>query len=112
MNVDFHLAGDVRGVGLFVGIDLVRDRETREPATAEAQHVIARMKDEFILLSADGPYRNVLKLKPPMVFSQADADRFVAVLDDVLTELKQSEVICFLLTDSSWVSSIWFKYNF
>jgi ethanolamine-phosphate phospho-lyase len=92
--MDKHpIIGDVRGVGLFVGIDLVRDRETREPATAEAQHVIARMKGEFILLSADGPYRNVLKMKPPMVFNQADADRVVTLLDEVLTELKQSELI-------------------
>lgn len=84
--------GDIRGVGLFVGIDLVRDRDTREPATEEAQHVISRMKDEFILLSADGPHRNVLKMKPPLVFNQANADRVVSVLDEVLTELKQSEV--------------------
>jgi ethanolamine-phosphate phospho-lyase len=50
------------------------------------------MKSEFILFSADGPYRNVLKMKPPMVFNELNADRVVAVLDDVLTELKQSEV--------------------
>jgi len=78
---------------LFIGIDLVKDRETREPATAEAQHVICRMKEEFILLSADGPYSNVLKIKPPMVFSQSNADRLISVLDTILTELHQAEVI-------------------
>jgi hypothetical protein len=51
------------------------------------------MKEEYILLSADGPYRNVLKLKPPIVFAAADVDRFVKVLDQVLTELKDSELI-------------------
>lgn len=89
--MDKHpIIGDVRGVGLFIGIDLVRDRETREPATEEATHIIARLKDELILMSADGPYRNVLKIKPPMVFSQANADRLVAVLDEVLSEIKDS----------------------
>ena len=85
-------AGDVRGVGLFVGIDLVRDRATREPATEEAQHIIARMKDEYILLSADGPYRNVLKIKPPLVLNQSNADRIVQVLDEVLTEIQDAGV--------------------
>jgi len=92
--MDAHpMIGDVRGVGLFVGVELVRSRETREPATAEAQHIIARMKDEFILLSADGPDRNVLKFKPPMVFSQKDADRCVKVLDEVLTEIKGANLV-------------------
>ena len=85
--------GDVRGIGLFVGIDLVRDRESRKPATAEAQHIIARMKEECILLSADGPYCNILKIKPPLVFNQDNADRLVSVLDEVLTELRDSKVI-------------------
>jgi len=90
--MDKHpLIGDVRGVGLFVGIDLVEDRVTRAPATAQAQHIISRMKEEYILLSADGPYRNVLKLKPPLVFCVKDVDRFVQVLDQVLTELNDSE---------------------
>lgn len=94
------IIGDVRGVGLFVGIDLVKDRDSREPATAEAQHIISRMKQEFILLSADGPHRNILKMKPPMVFSEKNADRVIATLDHVLTEMKQngvSRVIMILL---------------
>jgi len=84
------MIGDVRGVGLFIGIDLVRSRETREPATEEAQHIIARMKEEYILLSADGPYRNVLKIKPPLVLDEGSADRITAVLDKVLTEIEGS----------------------
>nr|CAD7442991.1 unnamed protein product [Timema bartmani] len=87
------LIGDVRGVGLFVGIELVKCRETRTPATAHAQHVITRMKEENILLSADGPDRNVLKLKPPMVFSHENADHFVRVLDEILTEMSDVEDI-------------------
>lgn len=81
------IIGDVRGVGMFIGIDLVKDRETREPATAEAQHIITRLKQELILFSADGPYRNVLKFKPPMVLTVEDADRLVKTLDRILDEI-------------------------
>ena len=79
-----------RGIGLFVGVDLVKDRVTREPATAEAQHVITRMKQEFILVSADGPNRNVLKFKPPMVFSMEDADHLVQVLGSIFHEIEEA----------------------
>jgi len=66
---------------------LVRDRETRAPADREASYVVERMKDAGILLSTDGPFHNVLKIKPPMVFTEADAARVVATLDRVLSEL-------------------------
>ena len=80
------IVGDVRGLGLFLGIELVRDRETLEPAAAEAAYVVERMKDHGILLSTDGPLHNVIKMKPPLVFSEADADRVVAAYDRVLGE--------------------------
>ncbi|XP_077288028.1 5-phosphohydroxy-L-lysine phospho-lyase [Arctopsyche grandis] len=83
------LIGDVRGLGLFVGIELVRDRITREPATFEAEHVVARMKEEHILISSDGPDNNVLKFKPPMVFSEENVDQVVSILDRILTEVEQ-----------------------
>lgn len=85
------IIGDVRGVGMFVGVDLVKDRASREPATSEAQHVLTRLKQERILLSADGPYRNVLKFKPPMVFSQEDVDRVINVLDLVFSEIEAAK---------------------
>ena len=69
------LIGDVRGSGLFLGIELVRNTETLEPADREASELVNRMKDLGILLSTDGPFHNVIKIKPPMVFSMADADR-------------------------------------
>lgn len=86
------IIGDVRGVGLFLGIELVKDRDARTPATAEAQHVLSRMKEEYVLLSTDGPDQNVLKMKPPMVFTHENADHVVKVLDEVLTEMKNLEV--------------------
>lgn len=84
------LVGDVRGHGLFVGVELVRDKKQRTPATAEAQDVIYRLKEQRILLSADGPHRNVLKFKPPMCFSREDADLAVGKIDQILTDLERA----------------------
>jgi 4-aminobutyrate aminotransferase-like enzyme len=81
------IIGDVRGLGLFIGVELVRDRGSLEPATAEAAWVIEEMKERGILLSTDGPYENVIKIKPPLVFDDSDADRLVETLDLVLSEL-------------------------
>jgi 4-aminobutyrate aminotransferase-like enzyme/Ser/Thr protein kinase RdoA (MazF antagonist) len=78
--------GDVRGRGLYLGVDLVRDREMREPDRALALRVAEQMKDEGVIVIPTGTHDNVLKLKPPMVFSAADADRFVATLDRVLSD--------------------------
>ena len=79
--------GDVRGLGLFIGVVLVGDRETRGPATALAADVVEGAKDRGILLSADGPHHDVLKIKPPMVIDASDVDRTIEVLDELLTAL-------------------------
>ena len=79
------LIGDVRGLGLFLGIELVRDREL-DPADSEAAHVVERMKERGILLSTDGPFHNVIKIKPPLVFSSADAVVLLSGLDAVLKD--------------------------
>lgn len=79
--------GDVRGRGLFLGVDLVTDRKTKEPATAHCAEVVEAMKRRGILLSSDGPHDNVLKIKPPMVISAADCERVVEALDECLNEL-------------------------
>jgi len=81
-----RLIGDVRGSGLFLGIDLVRDRETREPATEEADYVVNRLRDCGILAGTDGPHHNVIKLRPPLIFAEEDADLFVATLESILQE--------------------------
>lgn len=82
----FPLIGDVRGSGLFLGVDLVRDVATREPASDEASYVVNRLRDRGILCGTDGPQHNVLKLRPPLVFPEADADLFVDTLESVLEE--------------------------
>ncbi|KAM4707291.1 ethanolamine-phosphate phospho-lyase [Discoglossus pictus] len=85
-----QLIGDIRGVGLFVGVDLVKDRQLRTPATAEAQHIIYKLKEKRILLSADGPHRNILKFKPPMCFSKEDAKMVVEAIDELLTAFEEA----------------------
>jgi 4-aminobutyrate aminotransferase-like enzyme/Ser/Thr protein kinase RdoA (MazF antagonist) len=80
------LIGDVRGMGLFIGIELVRDRVTLEPAAEEASYVVNRMRECGILLSTDGPLHNVIKIKPPLPFSLEDGKLLVATLDRVLGE--------------------------
>ena len=82
----YPLIGDVRGLGLYVGVELVVDRSTREPATKQADYIINRMRDHGILISTDGPLENVLKMKPPIVFSVKNADEIVLALDKILQE--------------------------
>jgi 4-aminobutyrate aminotransferase-like enzyme/Ser/Thr protein kinase RdoA (MazF antagonist) len=81
-----ELIGDVRGSGLFLGVDLVRDRTTREPAPQQASYVVNRLRERGILTGTDGPHHNVLKLRPPLIFSSSDADLFGATLEEVLEE--------------------------
>lgn len=80
------LVGDVRGMGLFSGFELVLDRETREPASAQASRLVNRMRERGVLLSTDGPDHDVIKVKPPLVISEADADEMIGKLHDVLGE--------------------------
>lgn len=82
------LIGDVRGSGLYIGVELVEDRQTLAPAAREAAYVINRAREIGILLSTDGPLHNVLKIKPPLPFSESDADFLVSTLDSVMLELE------------------------
>ncbi|WP_315822092.1 aminotransferase class III-fold pyridoxal phosphate-dependent enzyme [Paraflavitalea speifideaquila] len=81
------IISDVRGHGLFVGAEMVKDRVTKEPAVAEINAVVERMKERGFLLSTDGPLYNVLKIKPPLVFSKENAADMVHHLDEVLSNL-------------------------
>ena len=80
------LIGDVRGSGLFLGVDLVLDRETRQAAPRQASYVVNRLRECGILTGTDGPHHNVIKLRPPLIFTEKDADLFVKTLDEVLPE--------------------------
>jgi len=81
------LIGDVRGAGLFIGVELVRDRSTLEPAAKETTAVANRMRELGVLVGIEGPCSNVLKIRPPLVFDENHALQFTDALDQALREL-------------------------
>lgn len=76
------IIADVRGSGLFLGVELVKDGA---PATNEANRIANRMREEGILLGTDGPFHNVIKIRPPMPFSHTDAEQLLTTLGELLT---------------------------
>ena len=87
LQQQFELIGDVRGAGLFLGVELVTDRAGQEPAAAEASYVSNRMRDFGILLGTDGPLHNVVKIRPPMPFRHEDANLLLHRIGQVLREI-------------------------
>lgn len=83
----YPLVGDVRGKGLFLGIELVKNQSTLEPAAKEAAQLVLALRKSGILLSTDGIHKNVIKFKPPMVFSQANAMHLIQKLEESIIEL-------------------------
>ncbi|MCF8098873.1 MAG: aminotransferase class III-fold pyridoxal phosphate-dependent enzyme, partial [Desulfarculaceae bacterium] len=82
-----QIIGDVRGRGLMTGVELVKDRASKEPASAECLQVFERAKDLGLLIGKGGFYGNVLRIKPPMCITKPDVDLMLAVLDQALSEL-------------------------
>ncbi|MBS1907114.1 MAG: aminotransferase [Actinobacteria bacterium] len=80
------LIGPVHGAGLYLGVELVRDRESMEPATAEAAAICERLRELGVIVLTTSERSNVLKIKPPLCLTAASADIVVAALDRVLTE--------------------------
>ena len=83
----FAQIGDVRGAGFFIGVEVVWDRATRQPDAATTSRIVNGLRERRVLISASGPGANVLKIRPPMVFSKDDADTFVEALGDTLDAL-------------------------
>ena len=84
----YPIISDVRGHGLFIGAEMVKDRVSQEPAVAEIDRVVETMKDRGFLLSTDGPYHNVLKIKPPLPFNKQNAEEMLTNLDEAINELE------------------------
>lgn len=82
--------GDVRGAGLFVGVELVSDRQARTPDRALTSAVVNAMRDKGVLLSACAQGHNVLKIRPPLVLTQEQAELVITALDESLTEAAPS----------------------
>lgn len=89
LKKEHPIIGDVRGRGLFIGIELVRDKNTKEPADIESKQLVNKIKDKGVLLSVDGPFNNVIKLKPPLVFNKENAKFLVNKLGQTLEEIKK-----------------------
>lgn len=83
----FPVIGDVRGMGLFIGVELVTDRDARTPAPKAADHVVDALRLRGVLASTDGPDDNVLKIKPPMVFGPEEAAILLAETETALSTL-------------------------
>jgi 4-aminobutyrate aminotransferase-like enzyme len=83
---DHALIGDVRGSGLFVGVELVKDRVSLEPATSETAYIVNRLREHRILIGSEGPYDNILKIRPPLCFNRDDANLVLQRLADTLGE--------------------------
>jgi 4-aminobutyrate aminotransferase-like enzyme/Ser/Thr protein kinase RdoA (MazF antagonist) len=87
LKAKHNIIGDVRGAGLFIGVELVKDKISKQPASNEIKSVVEKMKNLGFLLGTDGPFNNVLKIKPPIIFSKYNADALIKNLDQVLTEM-------------------------
>ncbi|MBT4107770.1 MAG: aminotransferase class III-fold pyridoxal phosphate-dependent enzyme, partial [Proteobacteria bacterium] len=80
----YPIIGDVRGSGLFIGVELVKDVETLEPAALEAKSITDALKDEGVLIGVDGTHSNVLKIRPPMVINESNAKFLLQTFQQVL----------------------------
>lgn len=87
MQGEFPQIGDVRGMGLFVGADLVKDRDTLEEATQLCTYVKNRMCNHRILIGSEGPKDNVLKIRPPLTVDEEGVDMILACLAGILQEI-------------------------
>ena len=83
----YDAIGDARGLGLFLSVEMVRDPISKEPDRDLALYLSDRLKDKGFLVSYTGKYENVLKIRPPLVFSHDNADAFLAAFDECMKEL-------------------------
>ena len=84
MQLEHVSIGDVRGYGLFVGMEWISDRERKSPDPDGAARVVNRLKEKGFLIGSAGAFGNVLKIRPPLVFQQEHADLFLTAFDEVI----------------------------
>jgi 4-aminobutyrate aminotransferase-like enzyme/Ser/Thr protein kinase RdoA (MazF antagonist) len=82
-----EVIGDVRGCGLAIGVELVTNRQSRAPATAETARLVNRLREEHVLVGSDGPAANVIKIRPPLIIQREHIDTAVAAFDVALQAL-------------------------
>ncbi|MBQ0824485.1 aminotransferase class III-fold pyridoxal phosphate-dependent enzyme [Microvirga sp. HBU67558] len=86
LQKEHAVIGDVRGSGLFIGVELIKDHDTLEPAQRQASYIVNRLREHRILIGTDGPLDNVLKIRPPLCFTREDASHLLGRLSTVLRE--------------------------
>ena len=74
---------------MFIGAELVCDRESKRPASEAAAKIVNMMKDRRVLISKIGRFDNILKIRPPIVFSKENSDQLLEILDDVLSHIER-----------------------
>ena len=84
---DQPLIGDVRGRGMLIGLEFVTNRETKNPATAQTAELLEIMKANHVLIGSEGPFKNILKMRPSLAWNEAEVDTFVHALDKSLSML-------------------------
>ncbi|MBE1236133.1 aminotransferase class III-fold pyridoxal phosphate-dependent enzyme [Phaeovibrio sulfidiphilus] len=84
LSEEFPSFGDVRGTGLYLGVELVRDRDSREPDSALASRVVTGMRERGVLVGLTGPFQNVLKIRPPLIFSEEHVGILLTTLSQTL----------------------------
>jgi alanine-glyoxylate transaminase / (R)-3-amino-2-methylpropionate-pyruvate transaminase len=80
--------GDVRGKGLMLGLELVKNRETKEPASEATSQLLERTREHGLLIGKGGLYSNVIRLSPMLNIGKADVDEAVRILDQSFGELQ------------------------
>lgn len=86
----YKLVGDVRGRGLFVGVELVRDQTTLEPASWETKALWEKMREHGVLVGIGGPPKNVIRMKPPMCLTSEDVDEVLRAMDESLKDITEN----------------------
>ena len=91
MQERHELIGDVRGKGLMIGVELVKDRKTKEPARIETGRVSWRAFEKGLAMSYYGTYSNVLRIAPPLLLTEEDADKAMGILEESLMDVESGK---------------------
>ena len=103
MKERFDLIGDVRGLGLLIGVDLVRDRETREPARKEAMKVAWRAWERGLVMISFGRFGNVLRIAPPLTIGEDEMEKALDIVEASIKDVTEGRVPDSVLREmSAW----------
>ena len=86
LKFKFPIIGDVRGLGLFLGVEIINNIETKEPGTKKADYICNRLREKNILIGLEGPSENVIKIRPPLCLSKEDVLTFIRAFSEVLSD--------------------------